>query len=172
MKNRPWPQLRAENELVTRSWCVLFALGLGILLVACACGPQPIDGLWRVPVQTATPQVSTPAPKTEPPIIITPETAVAHPDEEALFILNVIVEDRYGYLQEALLTITWPNMPRPFMVGPTADIKIPIPASSPPFLLKVEKEGYITVYQPFDVTINADMQYEFTVTILAAGDTA
>jgi len=113
-----------------------------------------------------------PSPKTEPPIIVTPETAVAHPDEEALFILNVIVEDRYGYLQEAMLTLTWPDMPRPVMVGPTADIKIPIPANSPPFLLTVEKEGYITVYQPFDVTLNADMQYEFIVTMLVAGDPA
>jgi len=169
-----------ENETVkpTRSIFVLAILLAVISTTACSPRPQPIEGLWGVPIHTAVPPTPTPtprptpAPKTEPTIVITPETAVAHPNEEALFILNVIVEDRYGYLQEAMLTITWPDTPLPFVVGPTADIKIPILASSPPFLLKVEKEGYITVYQPFDVTINADMQYEFTVTILAAGDTA
>ena len=35
-----------------------------------------------------------------------------------------------------------------------------------------EKDGYLTVYQPFDVTLNADMQYEWTVTLLAAGEAA
>ncbi len=179
MKKRLWLRFRAEDKLVTRSKIVVLALSLGILLIACACGPQPIDGLWGMLIQTATPQLPTPTPrptptpKIEPPIIITPETAVAEPDAEALFILNVIVEDRYGFLQEAMLTITWPDdTPRPFVVGPTADIKIPVLSSSHLFLLKIEKEGYITVYQPFDVTLNADMEYEFTVTILAAGDPA
>lgn len=58
------------------------------------------------------------------------------------------------------------------VVGPTADIKIPVLASSHLFLLKIEKEGYITVYQPFDVALNADMEYEFTMKILTAGDPA
>ena len=164
MKKRLWLRFRAEDKLVTRSKIVVLALSLGILLIACACGPQPIDGLWGMLIQTATPQLPTPTPRPTP----TPK-----PDAEALFILNVIVEDRYGFLQEAMLTITWPDdTPRPFVVGPTADIKIPVLSSSHLFLLKIEKEGYITVYQPFDVTLNADMEYEFTVTILAAGDPA
>ena len=175
-----WQRLHMANETVkvTRSIFVLAIVVAVISTTACSQRPQPIEGLWAVPIHTAAPPTPTPTakptplPKTEPTIVITSETAVAEPDDEALFILNVIVEDRYGYLQEAMLTITWPDTPLPFVVGPTADIKIPILASSPPFLLKVEKEGYITVYQPFDVTINADMQYEFTVTILASGDPA
>lgn len=149
-----------------------------LLVVACGCGPQPIDGLWNVPIQTAAPPPSTPIPqptpipKTEPPITIIPEAADAKPSDDALFILNVIVEDRYGFLQEALLTIIWEDDARPFVVGPTADVKIPIQASSPLFLLKVEKEGYSTVYQPFDVTLSEDMEYEFTVTLMPSGDPA
>ena len=163
--------------MAKRILVVVFMLGV-LLVFAFGCGPQPIDGLWNVPIQTAAPPLSTPTlqptpiPKTEPPIIISPETVDAKPSDDALFILNVIVEDHYGFLQEALLTIIWEDDVKQFVVGPTADVKIPIQASSPLFLLKVEKEGYSTVYQPFDVTLSEDMEYEFTVTLIPSGDPA
>ncbi len=166
---------KASVQGVVMRCTLVVGFFLGMLLVACGRAPQPIDGLWGAPIQTSTPLSPTimpPALKVAPTIIITSETADADPNDEALFILNIIVEDRYGFLQAALVTITWEDNPTPFVVGPTADIKVPIQASSSPFLLKVEKDGYLTVYQPFDVTLNADMQYEWTVTLLAAGEAA
>ena len=165
---------KASVQGVVMRCTLVVGFFLGMLLVACGRAPQPIDGLWGAPIQTSTPLSPTimpPALKVAPTIIITSETADADPNDEALFILNIIVEDRYGFLQAALVTITWEDNPTPFVVGPTADIKVPIQASSP-FMLKVEKDGYLTVYQPFDVTLNADMQYEWTVTLLAAGEAA
>lgn len=68
------------------------------------------------------------------------------------------------------MTVSWEDGREPITFGPTFDIKIPIQASSLPFLLTVEKEGYLTVNQPFSVSLSEDMQYEFAAVLLPAED--
>jgi hypothetical protein len=152
---------------------ILFVM---FLLIACGCSPQPIPGLWDVPIQTATPHPPTRTPRPTatpeqaPTILITPTSGKI--DEDATFFLTVIVEDGYGYLKEAMVTVSWEDGREPLTFGPTFDIKIPIQASSSPFLLTVEKEGYLPVNQPFSVSLSEDMQYEFSTVLLPAEDLA
>lgn len=107
----------------------------------------------------------------EPVLYITP-TGLGTPDATALFVLNVIVEDEEGFLLDALLTITWSDGHAPLVIGPTADVKIPLEAAWSPFVLSVQKPGYATVHQPFVVSLSETMQYEFTVTLQEVGDVA
>ena len=154
----------------------LWVAFLILLLAGCRKSPQPIAGLWNVPIQTSTPHPPTKTPrptatpKQAPPIIVTPATGGM--DEEATFYLTVIVEDGYGYLREAMVTISWEDGREPLTFGPTFDIKIPIQASSSPFLLTVEKDGYLPVNQPFTVSLSEDMQYEFAAVLVPAEDLA
>ena len=149
---------------------------LVFLLTACGQSPQPIPGLWDVPIQTSTPHSPTKTPRPTatpeqaPPIIITPTSGETN--EDATFFLTVIVEDGYGYLKEAMVTISWEDGREPVTFGPTFDIKIPVEASSSPFLLTVEKEGYLSVNQPFSVALSEDMQYEFSAVLLPTEDMA
>ena len=149
---------------------------LVFLLTACGHSAQPIHGLWDVPIQTSTPHPPTKTPRPTatpeqaPSILITPTSGKTN--EDATFFLTVIVEDRYGYLKEAMVTISWEDGREPITFGPTFDIKIPIQASSSPFLLTVEKEGYLPVNQPFSVSLSEDMQYEFSAVLLPIEDMA
>jgi hypothetical protein len=159
-----------------RMFLRILSLLLLVTVTACGRSPQPISGLWEVPIQTSTPQpptktpIPTITPVQEPPIIVTPTAGEI--DEAATFFLTVIVEDEYGRLQEAMVTISWADGREALTFGPTFDIKIPVQASSSPFLLTVEKENYQTVRQPFEVSLSEDMQYEFTATMLPAEDFA
>jgi hypothetical protein len=147
---------------------------LAFLLFRCGEQPQPIPGLWNVPIQTSTPlpPTATPnpgfVPQVEPPIVITP-VAGAAPDAEAFFNLTIAVIDGYGLAQEALVTISWPDDATSFVIGPTAEMRLPLQMRSPSFLVTVEKEGYRTVYQPFNVILSGDMDYQLTVILFPAG---
>jgi hypothetical protein len=143
----------------------------GLILPACVQRSKPIPGLWGVPIASSTPLptvVPTATPTFETPIVVVDD--FGEPDPEARFRLTVIVEDEVGLLKEATIAISHSDGGNPLIVGPTADIEIPIPARWSPFMVTISRPGYKTVLQPFEVSLSEDMQYELTVTLKWIGE--
>lgn len=144
---------------------------IGLILPACGQRSEPIPGLWGVPIASSTPlptAAPTVTPTFETPIVVVDDSG--DPDPESRFRLTVIVEDEVGLLKEATIAISRAGGTNPLIVGPTADIEIPIPANWSPFVVTVTRPGYKTVLQPFEVSLSEDMQYELTVTMKRIGE--
>lgn len=142
--------------------------------VGCGGQMQPIPDLWMVPIETIAPSPTPPptsTPVMSPPIWITP-TSPTVLDDEAVFTLNVLVEDEKGMLTDALVSVIWSDGHAPLVIGPTDDIQIPIPSAWSPFVVVVEKQGYAPVRQPFIVSLSATMTYEWVVVLQYLGDVA
>jgi len=142
-----------------------------LILSSCVQCSKPIPGLWGVPIASSTPlptAAPTVTPTFETPIVVVEDSG--EPDPEARFRPTVTVEDEVGLLKEATIAISHSDGDSPLVVGPTADIEIPIPARWSPFMVTVSRPGYKTILQPFEVSLSKDMQYELTVTLNWVGE--
>lgn len=146
--------------------CLLLAL----LSVGCA-GRSPAQPVLPAALPTELPDDGPPPPEMAPPLVISPQAG--SPADSAFFYLTVRLEDQDGAPVAGLVTVSWPGGAS-FIFGPATHIEIPIQLlpTAPHFLVTVEKDGYLTRSQPFDVTLSEDLAYEWVARLQWVGRTA